>query len=531
MFLSRIYNRIPLLWKLILTTTLPFLLFFVMLVFFIPYQMDRISLHSVEESLKLAIDDVALHFDNQTAIRQPQQLNTQVVVYDTYLIPLRYYNYTYEVYPPDSVDKLEMRETPSREYRTTEDSAKNQEVAEYTKEIEIGGEKYFFQASKNIDYRNEIIRYSQLISIALFCIAVTLVFITSLISVKRNLRPLKAIAETAENITINNLSGRIPYEQRHDEIGRLVQAFNNMTQRLEEAVSKQNRFLSDVSHEIKTPVAVIKGYVNMIRRWGYSDPEVFNESVAAIDASVTDITDLINNLLLLDNLQNRRINADFKEVDIAELISKTAQTVRTLRPDRKVSVRLDRKRTAVCDEKLITQVIRILVDNGLKYSPDGSPLDLEVRIDSKKCVIRVCDSGEGIEEEEIPKVFGRFYRVEKSRSKETGGSGLGLSIAADIMNLHGGVILLSNREPHGLCAEIRFPVNPGRTNPDTNGAPSVPTTPDAESHTSNNQEFSLCRQKRNAAPPANRRNSGRTRFHSPSPRQSAQNEDSNSRDS
>ena len=516
MFLSRIYNRIPLLWKLILTTTLPFLLFFVMLVFFIPYQMDRISLHSVEESLKLAIDDVALHFDNQTAIRQPQQLNTQVVVYDTYLIPLRYYNYTYEVYPPDSVDKLEMRETPSREYRTTEDSAKNQEVAEYTKEIEIGGEKYFFQA---------------MISIALFCIAVTLVFITSLISVKRNLRPLKAIAETAENITINNLSGRIPYEQRHDEIGRLVQAFNNMTQRLEEAVSKQNRFLSDVSHEIKTPVAVIKGYVNMIRRWGYSEPEVFNESVAAIDASVTDITDLINNLLLLDNLQNRRINADFKEVDIAELISKTAQTVRTLRPDRKVSVRLDRKRTAVCDEKLIAQVIRILVDNGLKYSPDGSPLDLEVRIDSKKCVIRVCDSGEGIEEEEIPKVFGRFYRVEKSRSKETGGSGLGLSIAADIMNLHGGVILLSNREPHGLCAEIRFPVNPGRTNPDTNGAPSVPTTPDAESHTSNNQEFSLCRQKRNAAPPANRRNSGRTRFHSPSPRQSAQNEDSNSRDS
>ena len=480
MFLKRIYNRIPLTGRLILTTTLPFLFVFVIFAFFIPYQMDRISLFAVEESLKLAIDDVALHLDDQTAIRQPQQLNTQVVVYDTYLIPLRYYNYTYEVYPPDSVNNLEIRETPSREYRTTDDPAKNQEVAEYTKEIEINGKKYFFQASKNIDYRNEIIRYSQLISIALFCIAITLVFITSLISVKRNLRPLKAIAETAENITINNLSGRIPYEQKHDEIGRLVQAFNNMTQRLEEAVSKQNRFLSDVSHEIKTPVAVIKGYVNMIRRWGYSDPEVFNESVAAIDSSVTDITDLINNLLLLDNLQNRRMNADFKEVDIAEMISKAAQTVKTLHPDRKVTVKIDKKRTAVCDEKLIAQVIRILIDNGLKYSPDGSPLEIEVRIDSKKCVIRICDSGEGIEESEIPKVFGRFYRVEKSRSKETGGSGLGLSIAADIMKLHGGVILLSNREPHGLCAEIRFPVNPEKINPDTNEEPSSLSTPDEE---------------------------------------------------
>ena len=193
MFLKRIYNRIPLTGRLILTTTLPFLFVFVIFAFFIPYQMDRISLFAVEESLKLAIDDVALHLDDQTAIRQPQQLNTQVVVYDTYLIPLRYYNYTYEVYPPDSVNNLEIRETPSREYRTTDDPAKNQEVAEYTKEIEINGKKYFFQASKNIDYRNEIIRYSQLISIALFCIAITLVFITSLISVKRNLRPLKTI--------------------------------------------------------------------------------------------------------------------------------------------------------------------------------------------------------------------------------------------------------------------------------------------------------------------------------------------------
>ena len=128
MFLKRIYNRIPLTGRLILTTTLPFLFVFVIFAFFIPYQMDRISLFAVEESLKLAIDDVALHLDDQTAIRQPQQLNTQVVVYDTYLIPLRYYNYTYEVYPPDSVNNLEIRETPSREYRTTDDPAKNQEV-------------------------------------------------------------------------------------------------------------------------------------------------------------------------------------------------------------------------------------------------------------------------------------------------------------------------------------------------------------------------------------------------------------------
>ncbi len=485
MFLNRIYKRIPLAWKLILTTTLPFFLLFVTLVFFVPYQMDQISLHSVEESMKLAIDDTATHFYNQAAITEPQRLNIQVVVYDTFLIPLRYYNYSHEVYPPESVGKLEMRETPISDYQPIGSLTENFfRVAEYTKEITIDGETFFFQASKNIDYRNDIVRYSQSITIALFCIAVTLVFITSLISVKRNLKVLKNIAETAESITISNLSSSLPYEQSRDEIGSMVQSFNRMIARLDEAVSRQNRFLSDVSHEIKTPVAVIKGYVNIIRRWGYKDPDVFNEAVTAIDSSVNDITDIINNLLLLDNLRNNRIVGEFETTDISVLFSKAAQAVKSLYPDRKVDIRIGKRKTVVCNEKLIAQVIRILVDNSLKYSPDGSPLELNGRIDTKRCHIQVCDSGEGIDESEIPKVFGRFYRVEKSRSKETGGSGLGLSIAADIMKLHEGTITLTNRKPHGLCAEIQFPSNLTRSPAENPGSES-PThgNAGAESHT------------------------------------------------
>lgn len=485
MFLNRIYRQIPLAWKLILTTTLPFFLLFVTLVFFVPYQMDQISLHSVEESLKLAIDDTAVHFHNQAAITEPQRLNIQVVVYDTFLIPLRYYNYSYEVYPPESVGKLEMRETPISDYQPINAITENFfRVAEYTKEIDIDGETLFFQASKNIDYRNDIVRYSQLITIALFCIAVTLVFITSLISVKRNLRVLKNIAETAESITISNLSSSLPYDQSKDEIGSLVQSFNRMIGRLNEAVSRQNRFLSDVSHEIKTPIAVIKGYVNIIRRWGYKDPSVFNEAVAAIDSSVNDITDIINNLLLLDNLQNNRIVSEFKETDIGSILSKTAQAVKSLHPDRAVKIQIGKRKTVVCNEKLIAQVIRILVDNSLKYSPDGSPLELTCRIDGKRCLIQICDYGEGIEEDEIPKVFGRFYRVEKSRSKETGGSGLGLSIAADIMKLHEGTVTLSNRKPHGLCAEIQFPANLTRSSAENSDSESpLHANADGESHT------------------------------------------------
>lgn len=470
MFLSRIYKRLPLAWKLILTTTLPFFLLFITLIFFVPYQMDQISLHSVEESLKLAIEDTATHFHNQAAITEPQRLNIQVVVYDAYLIPLRYYNYSFEVYPPESVETLEMRETPIADYQAINAITDNFfKVAEYTKEITIDNETYFFQASKNIDYRNDIVRYSQLISIALFCIAVTLVFMTSLISVKRNLRALRKIAETAESITISNLTSSLPYEQSHDEIGSLAQSFNRMIGRLEESVSRQNRFLSDVSHEIKTPVAVIKGYVNIIRRWGYKDPDVFNEAVTAIDSSVNDITDIINNLLLLDNLQNNRIAAEFAQTDIGALISKAVQNIKALHPNRPVTVRTGKRTTVVCNEKLISQVIRILVDNSLKYSPDGSPLELNCRIDGKRCTIQVCDRGEGIDEAEIPKVFGRFYRVEKSRSKETGGSGLGLSIAADIMKLHEGTVTLTNRKPHGLCAEIQFPSNLTRSSAENPG--------------------------------------------------------------
>lgn len=478
MFLNRIYKRLPLAWKLILTTTLPFFLLFVTLVFLVPYQMDQISLQSIEESLKLAIDDTATHYHNQAAISEPTRLNTQVVVYDEYFNALRYYNYSYVVDAPESIEQLEMRETPDNVFK----------VAEYTKEITIDEKTLYFQATKNIDYRSDFVRYSKMITIALFCIAVTLVFITSLISVKRNLRVLKNIAETAESITISNLSSSLPYEQSNDEIGSMVQSFNRMVGRLNEAVSRQNRFLSDVSHEIKTPIAVIKGYVNIIRRWGYKDPEVFNEAVAAIDSSVNDITDIINNLLLLDNLQNNRIASEFTTIDIATLVDKSVQVVHTLHPDRTVTVTHSRQKTVVCNGKLIAQVVRILIDNSLKYSPNGSPIELSWEIDSRRCIIRVCDYGEGIAKAEIPKVFDRFYRVEKSRSKETGGSGLGLSIASDIMKLHGGQITLTNRKPHGLCAEIQFPSTLSRSEETAAPKPPSPANADAESRTSNNQE-------------------------------------------
>lgn len=460
MFLNWIEKKISITWKLILTTSLPFLILFVTLTIFVPYQMDQISLQSAEESLKMAINDVAVNFYNQMAITEPQRLNIQVVVYDNNFIPIRYYNYSYEVYPPEDIEKLAIRETPIRDYQShlpPEDPFF--EVAEYTQEIEINETKYYFQATKNIHYKSEIVHYSQLIAFTLFFAAIVLVFITSWFSVKRNLRSLKKIAQTAESITINNLSSSIPVQNTKDEIGQMVQAFNRMIERLNESVARQNRFLSDVSHEIKTPIAIIKGYVNMIHRWGYKDPEIFNEAVTAIDSSVNDITDIINNLLLIDNLQNQSLSQEFKKTDMGALIDKIAQATQSLHPKRKISVTKTKRTTATCCEKLIAQVVRILVDNSLKYSPPDSPLEFYCSVNSKSCRIEVKDYGGGIAESEIPKVFDRFYRVDKSRSKETGGSGLGLSIASEIMKIHQGTISLSNKKPCCLSAVINFPTH------------------------------------------------------------------------
>ena len=257
---------------------------------------------------------------------------------------------------------------------------------------------------------------------------------------KKMLKPIDNITKAAENISINNLKERIVVNGPDDELKRLGNTFNNMIDRLQGAFDRQVQFVSDASHELRTPIAVIQGYANLLDRWGKDDREALEKSICAIKLEAANMASLVEKLLILakDDSNNQKIEK--KEFWINELINEVINESKLI--DSKHIILSHRNDTAkiFADYKMIKQMLRIFIDNSIKFSPEQSKIDISSEIQGKKVKITVSDMGIGILKDDIEKIFDRFYTVDKSRSKELGGMGLGLSIAKWISVMHHGEI-------------------------------------------------------------------------------------------
>ena len=292
----------------------------------------------------------------------------------------------------------------------------------------------------------------------IWLVAVLLSGIVVWFTLGQTLKPLEAITETVEQINrADDLSRRIPYQgPEDDEIGNLVGSFNQTLERLEALFTSQQRLLADVSHELRTPLTVIKGNADLMRRMKSFD----EESLTSIDQEAGRLTRLVGGLLLLAQAESGKLALNMNRVELDLLVTEVFQEMSILAGS-KVHLRLNEIDQAYVngDRDRLKQVFINLVANAIQYTPPGGDVFLSLENVAGQARIICRDTGPGIPSEDLPHIFERFYRAEKSRTRrETTGFGLGLSIANWIVERHGGRIEVNSQEGKGTTFAIWLPL-------------------------------------------------------------------------
>ena len=255
----------------------------------------------------------------------------------------------------------------------------------------------------------------------------------------------------------------------------LEDAVNSLLSRLHESYQRQGQFVSDASHELRTPIAVIQGYVGMLDRWGKSDEKILDESIAAIKSESEYMKKLVEQLLFLARGDMGKSRLDVREVDVSELVKEVYEDAQLIDRNHDWRIEIEPGVTAMADRDMLKQCARILCDNATKYTPAGGMIRLRTRATPEGgASIEVQDSGIGISRADVSRVFDRFYRSDPARGRSSGGAGLGLSIARWIVDSHGGHFEVLSREGIGTRFTVVLP--PPRKAP-AQGADKAPEAP------------------------------------------------------
>ncbi|WP_342553332.1 HAMP domain-containing sensor histidine kinase [Paenibacillus sp. FSL R7-0652] len=280
--------------------------------------------------------------------------------------------------------------------------------------------------------------------------------ISSRILANRMTRPIQQMTRTMSDIQASGHFKRLPVEEKSkDELTTMGQTFNRMMELLESNFERQERFVSDASHELKTPLTIIESYASLLQRRGKERPEVFDEAVEAILSESARMREMTEQLLLLAK-QPEQWNVQLVRVDIAKLAADSTRAFREAY-HRKVYCEAQGPVWAISDESKLKQMVFILLDNARKYSEDA--IKVQVETQGESCLIRIVDTGIGMSEENLEKVFDRFYQVDISRTRSitARGSGLGLSLARELAGAVEAEIKLFSTEGVGTEACIILP--------------------------------------------------------------------------
>ncbi len=273
---------------------------------------------------------------------------------------------------------------------------------------------------------------------------------------RQSFQPILAMTKSAAAIGPSNLHDRIEVPEVKDELKELSETFNGLLDRIDDAYSKQAQFVSDASHELRTPLTVIKGYNDLLNRWGKDDPEILSEAIEAIRLETDNMSMLVENLLFIAKGENRKMKLSPGVFSVKELLTETAKDFSLSVPSRVFQV--DAEEFVVTqDRRMIKQLLRIFLENSVKFTKEGSTITLRAKEMGDRYCLQVEDQGEGIAKEDLKNVFERFYVGEKARTKDKAGSGLGLSIAKWIVDTHGGTVQAKSTLGKGTTMEVELP--------------------------------------------------------------------------
>ena len=305
----------------------------------------------------------------------------------------------------------------------------------------------------DVDHKIENLAYTMIIlnPILLFL----LLFLASKL-IDKILIPIKEITSTAKKINIDALSSKIEQPKYNDELKELVDTFNNMTIRLQSAFEQMERFNSDVSHEFKTPLTVIKGEVHLALR-KLRKPEEYQQSLKTISYEANSMQEMVDNLQLLVQYSKENIKQTFSVIDIDTILITVLEKYNAILKEKNIKINLDKFEAIQynANTQLLTIIFSNIIDNAIKYTSNNKNINISLFKDNKIYFI-VEDEGVGVAQDKLSKITDRFYRVDESRNKTIKGFGLGLSIVKNSVELHNGALQIKSTKDIGTVVKIIF---------------------------------------------------------------------------
>jgi len=274
---------------------------------------------------------------------------------------------------------------------------------------------------------------------------------------RRLLRPIADITAHAQMLSEHELSLRLNVAGAKNELKDLATVFNAMLDRIEAAYNGQKQFVSDASHELRTPIAVIQGYANLLERWAKDDLHVRDEAISAIVNETGNMKDLVEKLLFLARHDKKTFKLKLEHFELRELVEETVRETEMITANHRVETGELTSCILYADRNAIKQAIRVFIDNAVKYTPPGGAIRIACERTPGTVTISVSDNGEGIASADLPNIFDRLYRADAARSGKTTGHGLGLAIARIIVTSHGGKIRVTSQKGVGSTFRIILP--------------------------------------------------------------------------
>jgi two-component system, OmpR family, sensor kinase len=351
-------------------------------------------------------------------------------------------------------------------------NAEQERVTYFDATARSGGETFRVRASIEPEQPNRILFVAssldgvdstlhRLVLIELIATAAVLAALAALglWLVRLGLRPLREIELTAAAITAGDLSRRIDHPDPQTEVGRVGSALNAMLDRIEASDRRLRRFIADASHELRTPLTAVRAYAELFGRGAATHPDDLERSMSGIRREAERMSLLVDDLLLLARLDEGR-PLERTPVDLAALVGEAVDAARVVERDRPIESAVE-PATVTGDEVRLRQVLDNLLANARAHTPAGTPVSVELRRVDSRAQVTVADHGPGLTDEQATRVFERFYRTDDSRSRSSGGAGLGLSIVAAVTELHGGTAEARPTPGGGATFVITLPLGDG----------------------------------------------------------------------
>lgn len=324
-------------------------------------------------------------------------------------------------------------------------------------ECQLFGKKYVVETAMDIqkEFSNEIEGQIAKVALIIFIPILIISYLLSFLITKQTIKPVEEITLAAQKMSFSNLESLLPVSKNDDELDQLAKTFNTLFESLRKDFDRERSFTSDVSHELKTPVAGILGQANLLKRWGKDDPKQLESSLEMIITEANAMNSIITNLLQMSKIEHGIIKPQSEEFNLWALFSRLKNEFAAINPQLEIFFDENIDLSLKSDLELLHQVLTAMISNSIKFGAGKINLYGKVCEDknddkggqtpnTQKICIQVEDDGPGFSEEALPHVFERFYRGDVSHSRSAGGAGLGLSISSVIIQSLGGTISAAN---------------------------------------------------------------------------------------